>query len=351
MGDNDTLNALSLVTISGHIDNTAGGKYTSFNGTVYPTVYDKALVITTLKNDPDSDVKNFDLQKSILFRGKATVTNGEFNFSFIVPKDIAYQNDFGRISYYAENGVTDAHGCYEEFIIGGSASNIAADNTGPQVDLYMNDTSFVFGGITNESPTMLAFIFDEHGINTSGNGIGHDLVAILDGATNNPIILNDDYIADRDTYKSGSISYDFSDLEEGNHTLSLKVWDVYNNSTEAITEFVVAPSAELALSHVLNYPNPFTTYTEFWFEHNRPGQNLDVQIQIFTISGRLIKTINTSVFTLGYRPDPKIYTDLIWNGKDDFGDNIGRGVYVYHLKVKAEDGSFADKFEKLVILN
>jgi len=351
MGDNDTLNALSLVTISGHIDNTAGGKYTSFNGTVYPTVYDKALVITTLKNDPDSDVKNFDLQKSILFRGKATVTNGEFNFSFIVPKDIAYQNDFGRISYYAENGVTDAHGCYEEFIIGGSASNIAADNTGPQVDLYMNDTSFVFGGITNESPTMLAFIFDEHGINTSGNGIGHDLVAILDGATNNPIILNDDYIADRDTYKSGSISYDFSDLEKGNHTLSLKVWDVYNNSTEAITEFVVAPSAELALSHVLNYPNPFTTYTEFWFEHNRPGQNLDVQIQIFTISGRLIKTINTSVFTLGFRPDPKIYTDLTWNGKDDFGDNIGRGVYVYHLKVKAEDGSFADKFEKLVILN
>ncbi len=351
MGDLDTLKALSLVTISGHINNKAGGKYTSFNGTVYPTVYDKAVVITTLKNDPASNIINFYLQKSILFRGKATVTNGEFSYSFIVPKDIAYQNDFGRISYYAENGVTDAHGCYEEFIIGGSSSNIAADKTGPEVDLYMNDTSFVFGGITDENPTLLAFIFDEHGINTSGNGIGHDIVAILDGETNNPIVLNDDYIADRDTYKSGFISYDFSNLEEGNHTLSLKVWDVYNNSTEAITEFIVANSADLVLSHVLNYPNPFTTYTEFWFEHNRPGQSLEVQIQIFTISGRLIKTINTNVFTLGYRPDPKVYTDLQWNGKDDFGDNIGRGVYVYHLKVKAEDGSFADKFEKLVILN
>jgi len=356
----DTIKALSKVTISGHVAYDTGGKYTTFNGTVYPTVYDKASTIQTLVNDPyDPDnptesysvAKNFTLQNNVLFKGKASVVNGEFTYSFYVPKDIYYQNGFGRISYYAENGVTDANGPYEGFIIGGSASNIAIDNTGPEIDLYMNDSNFVFGGITNESPSLLAYVFDEHGINTTGNGIGHDIVAILDKDESNPIVLNDDYEADRDSYKRGTISYPFSKLEEGMHNLSIKVWDVYNNSAQAYTEFVVAKSAELALSHVLNYPNPFSTYTEFWFEHNRPNENLDVQIQIFTVGGKLIKTLNANVFTAGFRPDPQQLPELQWDGRDDFGDKIGRGVYVYHLKVRAEDGTLADQYEKLVILN
>jgi hypothetical protein len=126
---------------------------------------------------------------------------------------------------------------------------------------------------------------------------------------------------------------------------------VYNNSSQAFTEFVVSKSANLALSHILNYPNPFTTYTEFWFEHNRPGENLDVQIKVFAISGRLIKTLGTTINTPGFRADPKQYYDLQWNGLDDFGDKIGRGVYVYQLNISAEDGSTASEFQKLVILN
>ena len=107
---------------------------------------------------------------------------------------------------------------------------------------------------------------------------------------------------------------------------------------------------DLDISNVLNYPNPFTTYTEFWFEHNRPGEQLDVQIQVFTISGRLVKTINTDIVTQGFRPDPGQWSDLQWDGKDDFGDNIGRGVYVYHLQVRSPSGDYADQYEKLVIL-
>jgi len=350
-GTSDTLRALAKVTISGHIEHINGGKFTNFNGTVYPTVYDKAVTITTQGNDPESNVTTFDLQKNALFRGKASVVNGNFEFSFVVPKDIAYQPGRGKISYYAENGITDANGPYEDFIIGGTSSNIEIDLTGPQVRLFLNDTNFVDGGLTDENPILLAYIYDEHGINTTGNGIGHDIVAVLDGKTDNPIVLNDDYEADRDNYKSGSVTYPFSRLADGPHSLSLKVWDVYNNSTQVITDFVVAKSAQLALSHVLNYPNPFTTYTEFWFEHNKPGEQLQVQIQVFTISGRLIKTINTDIITQGYRPDPGQWPDLQWDGKDDFGDNIGRGVYVYNLQVRSASGDYANQYEKLVILN
>ncbi|MBK8340032.1 MAG: T9SS type A sorting domain-containing protein [Flavobacteriales bacterium] len=170
-------------------------------------------------------------------------------------------------------------------------------------------------------------------------------MAILDENTNQTIVLNDQYDADLDSYKSGKVRYRFSDLAEGNHTLRVKAWDVFNNSTEAGTEFVVAPSAELALEHVLNYPNPFTTNTQFFFEHNRPCSTLDVQVQVFTVAGRLVKTLNRQLACEGFRSEP-----MAWDGLDDQGDKLGRGVYVYRLNVVTEEGDKAEKYEKLVIL-
>jgi len=341
----DTLKALSKVEISGIIEDDNGIKKTNFNGTIYPTVFDKAATYTTKANDIASSKVNFKLQNNILYKGKASVINGDFTFSFVVPKDIAYQYGFGRISYYAENGVTDANGYFENIIIGGSSDNPIIDNSGPNIELYLNDEKFVFGGITDENPLLLSIVADSNGINTVGNGIGHDIIAILDENTEKSIVLNDYYEADLDSYKKGTIRYPFSDLSDGTHTLKLKVWDVLNNSSETSTEFVVAESAELALSHVLNYPNPFTTRTLFYFEHNHPCCDLDVQIQIFTISGRLIKTINTNVQTNGFRAEP-----IPWDGKDDYGDKIGIGVYIYRLRVKTQDDSYSEKMEKLVIL-
>lgn len=342
----DTLKALSLVTIAGEVHNRNGGIMSDFNGVLYPTVFDKASDVTTLENDPTSPKRTFQLQKNVLYKGKVSVTNGEFSFQFVVPKDIAYNLAPGKISYYAENGVTDANGYSRDVIIGGSADDVANDETGPVVNLYMNDESFVFGGTTNENPLLYARVSDDHGINTVGNGIGHDLVATLDENTNSAYVLNEYYESDLDSYREGTIKYPFSELSEGRHTLRLKVWDVYNNSSEAYTEFVVAQSAELALEHVLNYPNPFTTNTKFFFEHNQPCDKLHVGIQVFTISGKLVKSINETIQTEGFRAEP-----IEWDGRDDYGQKIARGVYVYHLKVKNCDGATADAYERLVILN
>nr|MBC8146378.1 type IX secretion system sortase PorU [Bacteroidota bacterium] len=341
----DTLKALAKATISGYVGDENGVKMQDFNGILYPTVYDKAATITTLANDPKSYPKNFELQKNILYKGKASVTNGDFSFSFVVPKDIAYQFDFGKISYYAANEETDAIGYFKNIIIGGSSDNPIVDNTGPEIEIYLNDENFVFGGVTDESPLLLSFISDSNGVNTVGNGIGHDIVAILDANTEKSIVLNDYYEANLDSYTEGKIRYPFSELDEGNHSLKIKVWDVMNNSSEAFTEFVVSNSAELALKHVLNYPNPFTTKTAFYFEHNQPCNNLDIQIQIFTISGKLLKTIDEIAICNGYRSEP-----INWDGKDDFGDRIGKGVYIYKLRVKTTDGKYSEKIEKLVIL-
>ena len=210
----------------------------------------------------------------------------------------------------------------------------------------MNEENFVSGGITDDQPILLAKIFDENGVNTVGNGIGHDIEAYLDGNTAESIILNDYYEAELNTYKRGEINYPLSDLEEGVHSITLKVWDVYNNSSKATIDFEVVNNENLALAHVLNYPNPFTTRTEFFFEHNQHCDYLDVQVQIFTISGKLVKTLNKRIHSEGYRSE-----GILWDAKDDYGDKIARGVYVYTLKVASENGEIAEKTEKLVILN
>lgn len=343
----DTLNAFNHVTVSGIIQNTLGEKLTNFNGVVYPSVYDKKTITTTLGNDPGSYPATYNIQKSILYKGKVSVINGEFTFSFIVPKDISYNYGVGRISYYAEDGQTNANGYYENehFIIGGTSNLILNDSKGPDMELYLNDTNFVFGGTTDENPVLIAHLNDISGINTAGNGIGHDIVAVIDDNTDRSVVLNDYYEADLDSYQTGKVRYPFAKLSDGMHTLKLKVWDIYNNSSEKIIEFIVAESGEIALTHVLNYPNPFTTNTSFYFEHNQSYCEMDVKIEIFTISGKLIKTIDKKIQTMGFRPDP-----IPWDGLDEFGDPIGKGVYIYKLKVKDENGKTAEKIEKLVII-
>ncbi len=343
----DTVKALSTIRVTGTVNGPNGQVMSDFNGLAIPTFYDKKVPVATLVNDPVPTATpfHFKVRKNIIYRGRATVTNGQFSFTFVVPKDIDYRVDSGRVSVYAESMATNAAGYSNDPLVGGTDNTALADNEGPRIELYMNDESFVNGGTTNETPLLWAKLYDPSGINTLGSSIGHDLTAVIDANTQNAIVLNDWYEADKDTYKSGQVRYRLSDLPEGRHTLDLKAWDVYNNSSTKSTEFVVAPSAELALEHVLNYPNPFTTHTEFYFEHNRPCSTLDCQVQVFTIAGRLVKTINRRLQCDGFRSEP-----VAWNGLDDNGDRIGRGVYVYRLSITTPMGERAEKLEKLVIL-
>ncbi|MBL0314952.1 MAG: type IX secretion system sortase PorU [Flavobacteriales bacterium] len=345
---NDTLKALQEVEIKGFVASSSGNKMTDFNGIIFPTVYDKMTHVYTQNNDfngEDGDVQEYDVFNKNIFKGKASVVNGDFSFRFVVPFDISYTVDTGRVSYYAVSGNIDAHGYCEEFVIGSSLEGAQLNTIGPEIELFMNDTTFVSGGVTDTEPVFVAVLRDENGINTVGNGIGHDLIAVLDSDSQNPIVLNEYYETDLDTYQSGRINYKMPELDEGNHTISLKAWDIHNNSSNSSLDFVVAASSEIALEHVLNYPNPFTTHTEFMFEHNQACVALDVRLQVFTVSGKLVKTIEQKVMQNGFRSDP-----IAWDGTDDFGDRIGRGVYVYKLEVRNDSGETAEQFEKLVIL-
>jgi hypothetical protein len=342
----DTLKALSRITIEGEVRDRSNALMPAFNGVASINIYDKTKTISTLQNDPESFPYNFSLQKNVIYKGKVKVTDGRFKFTFLVPKDIDYNFGNGKISLYASSNETDAAGYTRDIVIGGASDSFPQDDKGPVVDLFLNDDKFAFGGITDENPRLFARLFDENGINTSGNGVGHDITAMIDNDTKKLFVLNDFYESELDDISRGEVKYPFANLEKGRHTLHLKAWDVLNNSGEGYTEFIVEEKANLALSHVLNYPNPFTTNTRFMFEHNKPGVPLDLKIEIFTVSGKVIKTITQNVNSTGYRVD-----DITWDGRDDFGDKIGRGVYIYRITLREETGKKVSQYQKLVVLN
>ena len=340
----DTLKSLMRVKIEGEITDTAGNKQSNFNGYIYTKLFDKLIPYTTLMNDGGSAFQ-YNMQHNVLFEGKSNVANGNFAVEFIVPKDIAYHYDFGKMSFYAFNSNFQELSDMHKITVGGVASNIKADLVGPNIKLYMNDSTFTFGDATSSSPLLIALLNDSSGINITSDNIGHNIVAILDGKTENTIHLNPYFQNNINSYQEGKAQYKLNDLSEGRHSIEVKAFDNYNNSSRGYTEFIVAGNAMIALQHVLNYPNPFTTSTSFYFEHNQPGKSIDVTIQIFTVSGKLVKTIRDTPFSSGTRVGP-----INWDGLDDYGDSIGKGVYIYQIKVKGEDGSNAQHFEKLVLL-
>lgn len=348
-------NALSKVKLSGEVRDINGDALLSnYNGDIAVQIFDKSINRNTLANDNTRDgsnnliIMNFQTLGETIFRGNATVTNGLFEIEFIVPKDISIPVGNGRISFYAKSAspvLQDQTGYDTSILIGGINENAPEDNIGPRVRLYMNDESFISGGITNASPIFLAFLEDENGINTA-SGIGHDIVAILDGDENNPYLLNDYYETELNNYTKGKVRFPFRDLAPGLHTITFRAWDVYNNPVTAEIQFIVVGDETISLTNVLNYPNPFVSYTQFWFSHNRPFEPLDVQVQVFTITGKIVKTINQVINTEGF-----LSREITWDGRDDFGDKIGKGVYVYKLTVKSNlTNKKVEKIEKLVIL-
>jgi hypothetical protein len=339
----DTLRALSTVEIRGEVTDQMDNKLSGFNGTLYSIVYDKPSSITTLKTDETSRPAVFDLQNNTLYKGKAMVENGEFSFSFIVPKDIAYQYGFGKISFYAASDDIDANGYYRNLVIGGFDPDVEPDEQGPEIGLYMNNELFVFGGITDENPVMLANIHDDSGINTVGSGIGHDIVAVLDGNTDKPYILNEYYEAEIGSYTSGAVRFQFLGLAPGLHTLSLKVWDVFNNSSEAYLEFVVSPSEDFQVVDLMNYPNPFKLGTNIIFEHNQPETEFDVTLRIFNMTGQIVKSIEVLMVPSGYRSEP-----IYWDGRDDGGYSVAKGMYLYRVSVRRPDGKTLEESAKLI---
>ena len=343
----DTVRALSLITVNGEVVDGDGNKLENFNGYVYPKVFDKPSVYTTLGNG-DSYPADFTLSDKILYDGKSTVVNGEFQFTFLVPRDISYNYGFGKISYYAVDtaNFTDAWGAYDRLLIGGYDESAGNDDDGPAINLYLNNKSFESGDIVSSRPLLLAELQDDQGINFTGHSLGRDMTLVIDDDFANTMVMNDYFKLDVNTYKSGKLLYQFNGLAKGWHTLKLKAWDLENNPSEKTIDFFADESADILLTNVINYPNPFTNETRFGFTNNKSGEILEVQINIFDINGRLIRSLENKVNT-----ESNYRSSISWDGRDYNGSPIPAGFYSYLITVTDRFGNKTTQHQKLIKIN
>ena len=339
---NDTLKSLSTVVLDGEVRDNFGEIMTDFNGIVNVTVYDKENTYRT-KGDDTSPVMDFKLRNSMLYKGKAEVVNGEFNIRLTIPKDINYSYGKGLISFYATDYDTDANGSFSDVVIGGFDTTAIPDVDGPEARIFIDDTLFVDGGITNENPVFYAFVRDKNGINMAGAGIGHDITVTLSGATNKYYNLNAYYETPYDINDYGTIGYRMYGLNEGEHHLTFRVWDIYNNSTTVELDFTVVMSSNLIVQKAYNSPNPMNSYTNFYFEHNQKEELL-ITINIYDLSGRRVKTITESRYGTGTRTEP-----IVWYGTSDNGQQLPSGVYIYNISATTSSGEKSTGYSKLVI--
>ena len=302
-----------------------GNRVTNFNGVVSPTLFDKRSTVSTLANDASSRVQDFQIQRTRLFKGAATVSNGEFSLRFTIPIDIDFSLGNGKLSYYATDGVSmDASGFYDDFIIGGSPTEILLDDNPPTINTFLNSFEFQSGDKTNADPILLVNLADDFGINFTGVSIGHDITAVIDENTQNTLILNEFYTSDLDNPKQGSVRFPLSDLEPGMHTLTVKAFDVANNAAEQTIEFEVISPEEGQISNVSSFPNPMKTSTTFSFQHDFVNESIETSIQIYDLNGRLLRTLRQNEIAQSSQNQ-----SILWNGTDSAGNVVPTGIYLY----------------------
>ena len=362
IGANDTLQSGKLYTFKGSVMAPLRGAITStinttFNGTLYFTLYDKQITRTTLQNDPATAAANYQAQENILYAGLVSVANGKFTVSFVLPLDISYAPGKAKISMYAQQTINastalqnlpDAAGVDTSFYTMGSGA-VISDKVGPVIELFLNDYNFKNGGLTHSDPVLLINLHDVSGINTSSSAIGHDIIVTLDNNPATTRTLNAFYQANINTYQYGTVRYQLPTLTPGPHSLQVRAWDNVNNSNTRTLGFTVATTAgtpanggattpsngtsdmsPLVIDKLMNFPNPFTQGTTFSFEHNFPGQNIQVNLSIYTQNGKLVKQINKTVNTNGTRN-----VQITYDGTDASGSRIARNVYIYKIQISA----------------
>jgi hypothetical protein len=336
----DTLRALSLASLAGHIADQEGNIIPDFNGYVQVNVYDKVQRITTLNNDKNGFLTYND-RPNTLFSGVAAVKDGEFIINFMLPKDIRYNYGSGRVNYYAYDSQYDmeAQGFFENFVVGGSNTDFVYETDGPEIKMYLNSPDFVNGGKVNETPVFFAEISDINGINQIGSGIGHDMMLVVDEDPGQTYILNEFYESALNDYTKGTLRFKLPELRSGKHTLRFRAWDLLNNSSVKTIEFEVVKGLQPQILNIYNYPNPVKQNTRFVIEHDRPETVLDATIDIYDTSGRRVWTFKQSTLD-----------EISWDASDSFGKKLKTGVYMYRISIQTSDKQVYSKMNKLMII-
>ena len=340
----DTLNALSVQHVEGRIIDEDLNTVSDFNGKVDITIYDKMQSIPTRDNDNvggDPRVIAYNDYPNTIFSGATDVKDGLFNYTFMVPKDIRYNFDNGRIMYYAvtEDSLetAEAVGHFEQFIIGGTGSTVAIDTIGPEMEIYLNSPAFRNGDKTYATPRFFANLYDENGINTAGAGIGHDLMLIIDDDPKMIYSLNEYFTAANNSYQAGQVSYLMEELANGPHSLTFRAWDLLNNSTTKSLNFIVEAGLDPSIYNVTTYPNPVqqSGVVHLIVNYDQPDELIETEIYLYNTAGQMVYS---------HKQDNP---DAVSINLPSLGLNTG--VYIYSVKIKSASSKYSTTSGKIIV--
>lgn len=339
----DTINALSHVSIKGKVMIPEQSGLMFENGTASVKVFDKPVTIQTLGNGGNTPFE-YESYENRIFTGDVVLEDNTFQVDFIVPKDIRYNIDYGKISFYGiDSDNNDAFGANTSVLIGGMTNNPPIDNDGPTIKAKVNNTNYINGINTGSNPFLTLDLFDDNGINTSGAGIGHDITLVINDDRSNTLVLNGYYSASTGSYQQGILNYQLNNLEEGTHTITIKAWDNLNNSSSIDLNIEVVNTGNLAIKNSFLSPNPITpgqTLT-IGFEHDAPNELIQVKLSLFTIDGQLIDVHEKSVPSSGFAVNPFSYP---------IPGSLGQGLYLLNCECQTNGNQTAHFSKKIIIL-
>ena len=345
-GSNVQLSAGSKVRVSGRVLSPAGEELPGFSGVATLTLFDRETTVTCQNNESsDAGPMTYTDRGNALFEGSDSIRGGRFSMEIPVPYDISYSDATGRIYVYAVSNdhSLECHGYDDRFHLNGTAESAEPDTMGPKVFVALDSMDFPNGGKVGRETLLLATISDDNGINTTGNGLGHDLELTIDGDKAGSYILNDYFSYDFGTYRSGSISYQLQDLTDGAHTLELRAWDVNNNSTTAVLSFLVGEQAPTGFAVSASH-NPATTGTTF-VAHVEAGEaDSRVTFEVFDLSGRRLwwREVTAAAGTA--------YASAAWDLRDAAGRPLEPGIYLFRGVCRSGGDEKETDAQKLIIV-
>ncbi len=346
-----TFKALEKITVEGEILDMQGGLANNFTGILNATVLDSKASLTTLGNNivkGDTIKFSYTDYPNAIYIGQDSVRQGKFSFTFMVPKDISYSNQQGKLNLYASDEVNghEAQGSFLNYIVGGTADNAEIDTIGPEIrQIYLNDSSFVVGDQVNTTPYFVARLWDKSGVNITGSSVGHDIMLTIDSMPSMSYNLNNQYALLPDKDGEGLVQFSIPELEPGIHTAEFKVWDILNNSTTYTFTFEVVEGLKPNLIEMYATPNPARDQVEFYLHHNRPESNLKVTVMVYDMTGKFLWSTEKS----GSSELFKAYI-VTWNLTDNGGRRLRPGVYLYRAAIRTNNSKEATKANKLIIL-
>ena len=352
-GTPQTVSAGSLVKVEGHIVGLDGKLADDFNGLVSPVVMDNVEQVVCKNNsygedthsggNGDTPAHQFSDRLRTLYTCSDSVRNGRFTLTFPIPLDNNYSGEAGLISLYAHNAdhKIEAHGRFENFLINGTATDMANDTVGPAIECYLNTDRFTNGSIVNPTPLLVASLHDESGINMTGSGVGHDITAMIDNSEPMTYSLNSYFTPTVGSYQNGTVTFSIPELEDGHHTLTLRAFDILNNTSAVTIDFFVNQSTAPDIFDLF-VNSPVRDQAVFTIVNDRPQSNINLKLDVYDVTGRSVWSTQENNFSTS-----STYT-FTWN-LSETDSHLPAGIYIVKAQLSSAGSHTATTAKKFIV--